>query len=78
MRLTTVALTCVLALSSTAALANAPRHHHHWRHAMNSMRHHGTACSNPSGTAGGPTTLSGTGPSTYGGNSPGPRSCTGQ
>jgi hypothetical protein len=78
MKLATLALTCVFALSSNLALANAGKHHHHWRHSMNSMRHHRGACSNPNGTASGPTTLSGTGPSTFGGNNPGPRSCSGQ
>src|SRR6202012_6239126 len=60
MKLTTIALTCVLALSGPFAFAHG-RHHHHWRH-------HASHCpGGPNGSAGGPTTLSGTGPSTSGG-----------
>jgi hypothetical protein len=39
MKLTTLALASVFALSSTFALANGQRHHHHWRNSMNSMHH---------------------------------------
>jgi hypothetical protein len=69
MKLTTLALSCILALSGPFALAHGKRHHH-------SMRHHASRCvGGPNGTAGGPTTVSGTGPSTYGGNIPGARGC---
>jgi hypothetical protein len=50
MKLTTIALASVFALSGTFAFAQA---------------------GGPDGTAGGPTSLSGTGPSTSGGDSPG-------
>jgi hypothetical protein len=69
MKLATLALACVFALSSPFALAHGKRHLH-------SMRHHAAQCAGgPNGTAGGPTTLSETGPSTYGGNIPGARGC---
>jgi hypothetical protein len=75
MKFTTLALTCMLALSGPFALAHGHRHHHHWH---DSMRHHAMRCpGGPNGSAGGPTTLSGTGPSTYNGNIPGARGCTG-
>ena len=76
MRIATLALVSVFALSSTFALAHGYRHHH-MRHSMNMYRG-SAATSNPNGTASGPTTLSGTGPSTYGGNNPGARSTTRQ
>jgi hypothetical protein len=69
MKLATVALASVLALSGPFALAHG-RHHHHWRHSAS------RCFGGPNGTAGGPTTVSGTGPSTYGGNIPGARGCT--
>jgi len=69
MKPATIAVTCILALSGPLALAHGQRHHH-WRH-------HASHCAGgPNGTAGGPTTVSGTGPSTYGGNIPGARGCT--
>ena len=72
MKLTTLLVTCALVLSGPFALAHGKRHHH-WR------GHHASSCpGGPNGTAGGPTTLSGTGPSTFGGNIPGARGCTGQ
>jgi hypothetical protein len=59
MKLATLALTCILALSGPFALARGKRHHH-------SMRHHASRCvGGPNGTAGGPTTVSGTGPSIF-------------
>jgi hypothetical protein len=77
MKLTTIAFTCMLMLSAPFAVAHGKRHHH-WHSSMNSMRHHHSRCAGgPNGTAGGPTTLSGTGPSTFGGNIPGSASCTG-
>jgi|GEM_PF-2897661 len=71
MKLTTIAVTCILALSGPFALAHGKRHH--------STRHHASRCAGgPNGTAGGPTTVSGTGPSTYGGNIPGAPGCARQ
>ena len=67
MKLTTIALASAFALSSTVALANAV-HKSKARHSMARMPSNG---GNPNGTAGGPTTLSGTGNSQYGGSSPG-------
>jgi hypothetical protein len=64
MKLTTVALAAVFALSSTFAFARAHRRHHHM-----SWMHGGSG--GPNGTAGGPTTLSGTGSSQFGGSEPG-------
>ena len=53
-------------IALSLASANAThRYHHHWRH-HSSMG----ARYNPNGTAGGPTTLSGTGSSQFGGSSP--------
>jgi hypothetical protein len=64
MKLATIALATVFALSSTFALAHGhKRHHHRGHHSMNS--------GGPNGTAGGPTSLSGTGSSQYGGSVPG-------
>jgi hypothetical protein len=68
-KLATAALTCMIVLSGPFALAHGQRHHHHWRHSASHCP------GGPNGTAGGPTTLSGTGPSTYGGNIPGARGC---
>ena len=70
MKIGTLALACVLALYGPFAIAHGQRHHHHWRHLFASR-----CAGGPNGTAGGPTTLSGTGPSTYGGNIPGARGC---
>jgi hypothetical protein len=64
MKLLTLALAAALSLTSTFALAHSHRHHHH-RHMG------GAATTNPNGTAGGPTSLSGTGSSSYGGSVPG-------
>jgi hypothetical protein len=71
MRVATLALTCLVAFSSTFALAHGyKRTHHHMR---------GVAAKyDPNGTASGRTTLSGTGSSTYGGNNPGARNSTRQ
>jgi hypothetical protein len=62
MKLTALALTLV-ALS--LASANATHRHHHRHYYSTAARN------NPNGTAGGPTTLSGTGSSQFGGLSPG-------
>jgi hypothetical protein len=64
MKLSTLALAAALSLSSTLALAHSTHRHHHHRHT-------GVAATNPNGTAGGPTSLSGTGSSSYGGSVPG-------
>jgi hypothetical protein len=56
-------LTSLAALTMTLAPADAAHKRHHRMHAAGS--------SSPNGTAGGPTTLSGTGSSKFGGNSPG-------
>jgi hypothetical protein len=78
MKLTTIALATAFALTSTFALANTTRHKagvrpHHGTVGMSSARmHRGSMNSgNPNGTAGGPTSLSGTGSSQFGGSSPG-------
>jgi hypothetical protein len=70
MKLVTIVLASVFALSSTFALAHSYHRHHHHYHSMNMMRGAG----NPNGSSGGRTTLSGTGPSTFGGQTPGPGS----
>jgi hypothetical protein len=64
MKLLTLALAAALSLTGTFALAHSVHRHHH--------RHMGGAArTNPNGTAGGPTSLSGTGASSYGGSVPG-------
>ena len=72
MKLATIALASAFALSGTIALAQ-PVHRSgvktHHRAAM--APRHSSNSGNPNGTAGGPTTLSGTGSSQYGGSSPG-------
>lgn len=72
---TTLTLAALLALSSGIASAHsAKRHHHHgWFNSMNLMRGPGrtAARTDPNGTAGGPTSLSGTGSSRFGGQIPG-------
>ena len=60
MRLTIIVAALVLAATFGSASA-AHRHRHH----------HSAATNSPNGTAGGPTTLSGTGSSQYGGSTPG-------
>jgi hypothetical protein len=63
MKLTTLALAAVFALTSTFAFAHSHhRHHHYWMHG---------GSGGPNGTAGGPTSLSGTGSSQFGGSTPG-------
>ena len=72
---TTLTLAAALALSSGIASAHsAKRHHHHgWFNSMNMMHGPGrtAARSDPNGTAGGPTSVSGTGSSRFGGQVPG-------
>jgi hypothetical protein len=65
MRLTTIALAAAFALASTLAAQAAHKHRSHHR------GHHSAATNSPNGTAGGPTSLSGTGTSQYGGSVPG-------
>lgn len=60
--------------SSTAASA---RHHHHHRH-HHGWGHGSAARDNPNGTAGGPTSVSGTGSSKFGGQVPGAPGATRQ
>jgi hypothetical protein len=78
MKLATIALASAFALSSTFALAYTSHHRsgvrtHHGTVGMSSARTHSrsTNYGNPNGTAGGPTSLSGTGSSQFGGSSPG-------
>jgi hypothetical protein len=61
MKFTHIALALVVAVSSPVAFARG--HHHH--------RHHMSRAGGPNGSAGGPTTLSGTGSSQFGGSLPG-------
>ena len=62
MKLVTIALAAVFALSSTFALA-AHRHHHRGHHMSSHAGSNG-----PNGSAGGRTSLSGTGNSSFGGS----------
>ena len=78
MKLTTIALASVFALSSTFALAYTSHHRsgvrtHHGTVGMSSARMHRPSMNygNPNGSAGGATSLSGTGSSQFGGSSPG-------
>jgi hypothetical protein len=84
MRIGTIAVATAFALSGTAALAQDAggtsvhtRHHkshasaHHTTVGMSRMHRRSTNLGNPNGTAGGPTSLSGTGSSQFGGSSPG-------
>jgi hypothetical protein len=78
MKLTTIALASVFALSSTFALAYTSHHRsgvrtHHGTVGMSSARMHRPSMNNgnPNGSAGGASSLSGTGSSQFGGSSPG-------
>jgi hypothetical protein len=75
MKTATLALAMVLACSTGYASAHsAKRHHHHgWFNSMNMMHGPGrtAARTDPNGTAGGPTSVSGTGSSKFGGQIPG-------
>jgi hypothetical protein len=71
MRVAAIAFASVLAFSGTAALAHSHKYKHHsMHHSMNKMQGSETGGS-PNGTAGGPTTTSGTGSSKFGGSTPG-------
>jgi len=73
MKLTTITLATVLALSGTAAFANTAHHRSVMRTDREAvpMVHLHPNYGNPNGNPDGPTTLSGTGDSTFGGSSPG-------
>jgi len=86
MRIGTIALATAFAISGTVALAQdsggtSVRHtRHHKSHVrtyhnstvgMSRTQRRSTNSGNPNGTAGGPTSLSGTGSSQFGGSSPG-------
>ena len=84
MRIGTIALATAFAISGTVALAQdaggtSVRHtRHHKSHVRvdhstvgMSRMHRRSNSGNPNGTAGGPTSLSGTGSSQFGGSSPG-------
>jgi hypothetical protein len=73
MKLATIALASAFALSSTIALAQTGHKSGvKVHHSAATGRMHGSSNNgNPNGTAGGPTTLSGTGSSQFGGSSPG-------
>jgi hypothetical protein len=67
MKLTMIGLAVAVLLASPT-LASARSHHHRHHHGWG----HGSAArSDPNGTAGGPTSVSGTGPSKFGGQIPG-------
>lgn len=73
MKLAMIGLVAAVTIASPtiASARSHHRHHHHgWMHAMN-MGHGSAARSDPNGTAGGPTSLSGTGSSKFGGQIPG-------
>jgi hypothetical protein len=67
MKIATIALATVFALSSTFALAHGHKRQHHMRGHLTSAGGAG----GPNGTAGGKTSLSGTGSSQFGGSVPG-------
>jgi hypothetical protein len=73
MKLATIALVSVLALSGTAAFANTVHHKSVVRTNRDTigMVHLHPNYGNPNGDPDGPTTLSGTGDSSFGGSSPG-------
>lgn len=67
-------LAILLAMPAGYASAHGTRHHHHsWYNSLNMMHGPGrtAARTDPNGTAGGPTSVSGTGPSKFGGQIPG-------
>jgi len=64
MKLSGTVLTALAVLSLTIVSADAAHKRHH-------RMHHSAGSNSPNGTAGGPTTLSGTGSSKFGGNSRG-------
>ena len=75
MKLATIALASAFVLSSSFAIAETVHksgaRNHHRTVGMSSTRKHRANYGNPNGTAGGPTSLSGTGSSQFGGSSPG-------
>ncbi len=73
MKTAALTLTILLAMPAGYASAHGTRHHHGWSNSINMMHGPGrtAARTDPNGTAGGPTTVSGTGSSKYGGNNPG-------
>ena len=73
MKFTTIVLATAFALSGTAAFANSVHHKATVRADRDAigMVQPDSNYGNPNGTAGGPTTLSGTGDSLFGGSSPG-------
>ena len=71
MKVATIVFAAALAFSGTAALAHAHKYKRHsMHHSMNKMQGSENG-GNPNGTAGGPTTTSGTGSSKFGGSTPG-------
>ncbi|MDN5004611.1 hypothetical protein ACFQZO_27565 [Bradyrhizobium sp. GCM10027634] len=75
MKSAALTLVVLLAIPAGYASAHATRHarHHGWFNSMNMMHGPGRTAAriDPNGTAGGPTSVSGTGSSKYGGNNPG-------
>jgi hypothetical protein len=74
MKTATLSLVILLVCSTGYASAHSARRHHHgWFSAMNMMHGPGrmAARTDPNGTAGGPTSVSGTGSSKFGGQIPG-------
>ena len=65
MKLTAITIAALMVAVTCAPASATYRHHHH------RMYHSSAAMSNPNGTAGGPTTVSGTGSSKFGGSTPG-------
>jgi len=68
MKLTMIGLAVAVVLASPT-IASARSHHH--RHHHHGWGHGSAARTDPNGTAGGPTSVSGTGPSKFGGQIPG-------
>jgi hypothetical protein len=77
MKTATLTLAILLVCSAGFASAHSVRRHHHhgWFNSMNMVHGPGrtAARTDPNGTAGGPTTVSGTGSSKFGGQIPGAR-----
>lgn len=74
MRAAILTLAILLTVPAGYASAHSARHHHHgWFNSFNMMHGPGrtAARTDPNGTAGGPTSVSGTGPSKFGGQIPG-------
>ncbi|WP_407159975.1 hypothetical protein [Bradyrhizobium sp. STM 3557] len=66
MKLIMIAVAAAVVLASPVASARSHHRHHGWMHSYGSA-----ARTNPNGTAGGPTSVSGTGSSKFGGQVPG-------